>query len=207
MSTLRARAEAIITAAREKQIEERSRPPERQRAPQRTMQFKSKRTEIDAHFAKQWETRWRTTANAVPRRATTWKSEWQQQPLSLYEGLQKHEATALFLLRAEVLGLNDWLARIGVPDVLLGCQCGAARQTLTHILAFCRDQIEPRIRLLDRAGTTELEMILTDPKKVQWAARWLLETGTLGQFTVALEVEKEEMEGWAAFQALRDVPE
>ena len=30
----------------------------------------------------------------------TWKGDWEQQPLSLYEGLLKHEATALFLLTA-----------------------------------------------------------------------------------------------------------
>lgn len=206
MSILREEADAIVAISQERQREERAQRPGRREC-QRTMQFRSKHTNIDAHFTKQWEKRWRTTADAIPRQAVTWKSEWPQQPLSLYEGLQKHEATALFLLRTEVLGLNNWLARIGVPDILPGCPCGAARQTLTHILAFCPDLGEARTRLFDRAGTTALDTILTDPKKVMYAARWLLETGTLGQFSVALEVEKEETEGWKAFQALRDVPE
>jgi hypothetical protein len=171
------------------------------------MQFRSKHTDIDAHFTKQWEARWRKKAKATASRATTWKSKWQQQPLSLYEGLQKHEATALFLLRTEVMGLNDWLARIGVPDAHPECSCRTGKQTLSHILTYCPDLIRPRINLMTQTGTTDLSEILDNPKRVGFAARWLLETGVLGQFSVAMEVEKEDMEGWKAFQALRDVPE
>ena len=206
MAALRAEADTIVTGARAQQMEER-----RRRSTggglQRTMQFRSRHTDIDAHFTREWETRWTQKAETTRSRATTWKSAWRKQPLGLYEGLQKHEATALFLLRTEVLGLNDWLAKIGVPDAHPGCPCGARRQTLTHILTYCPNLIGPRTKLITQTGTTELSKILEDPKKVGSAARWLLETGALSQFSVALEVEREEMEDWKVFQALRDVPE
>jgi len=211
MATLREQAAKIIEASRTRQLgvqaeTDRRRNGNRDQNQQRTMQFRSKHPDIDAIFAAEWEKRWQTYAGSTKSRATTWKGEWKQQPLSLYEGLLKHEATALFLLRTEVMGLRAWLARIGVPDVHPACPCGAPKQTLDHILAFCPDLITQRIDLISKAGSTELRRsILNDKKKVKHAARWLLQTKTLDQFSVAMEVEEERMEGWMAFQALQDV--
>ena len=172
------------------------------------MQFRSKHRDIDAFFTAEWEKRWRNYAASTNSRATTWKGEWARPPLSLYEGLRKHEATALFLLRTEVMGLRAWLAKIGVPDANPACHCGAAKQTLDHILAFCPDLREQRMELVRRAGSTDLRgSLLEDKTKVRDAARWLLQTRTLSQFSVAMEVEEEEMESWMAFQTLQDVSE
>jgi len=46
-------------------------------------------------------------------------NSWDMKMLLLYKKLPKHQATALFLLCTEVLGLNSWLASIGVPNILL----------------------------------------------------------------------------------------
>lgn len=211
MATLREQAAEIIEASRTRQLgvqaeTDRRRNGNRDQDQQRTMQFRSKHPDIDAIFTAEWEKRWQTYARSTKSRATTWKGEWKQQPLSLYEGLLKHEATALFLLRTEVMGLRAWLARIGVPEVHPACPCGAPKQTLDHILAFCPDLMTQRIDLISKAGSTELRRsILDDKKKVKHAARWLLQTKTLDQFSVAMEVEEEKMEGWMAFQALQDV--
>ena len=43
--------------------------------------------------------------------------------MRLYRGLRKAEATALFLMRSEVIGLKDWLTRVGVPNVIRRCDC------------------------------------------------------------------------------------
>ena len=160
------------------------------------MQFQSKHRDIDAYFTAEWEKRWREQAASTKSRAVTWKGKWEQQPLSLYKGLPKHEATALFLLRTEVMGLRAWLAGIGVPDVHPACPCGAPKQTLDHILAFCPDLKEQRLDLLGRVGSTDLRRsILDDKTKVGYAAKWLLQTRTLNQFLVAIEVAETETEG------------
>ena len=135
-----------------------------------------------------------------------WKGEWGSQPLDLYEGLRKHEATALFMLRTEVLALKNWLVRIGVPDVEPWCTCSTpqapVRQTLRHVLTFCPDRVEERIRWRERTGWSEarLEDLLHDKEKARWTARWLLETGPLDQFRAAIEIEGESVEEWAPFE-------
>lgn len=172
----------------------------------RAMQFRSSYPRIDEYFTSIWKDRWdkaAVDANGRIKRGATWGTKWEEQPLTLYEGLRKHEATALFLLRTEVLGVRAWLARIGVPGANPRCTCGEPRQTLTHVVGFCRDLREERWRLVERTGSTRLEKILQEPEKARWAARWLLETRLLGQFNVALEVEVEGMEDWAPFAVLR----
>jgi hypothetical protein len=78
--------------------------------------------------------------------------------------------------------------------------------TLDHILAFCPNLAAQRVELMNKTGSTEIRRILEDKDKVRHAARWLLSTKVLGQFSVAMEVEEEDMEGWSAFQALHEVP-
>src|SRR5436190_8721608 len=64
------------------------------------------------------------TEAAKGREATMWHNPWDMKMLLLYKKLPKHQATALFLLCTEVLGLDSWLASIGVPNILLQCACG-----------------------------------------------------------------------------------
>jgi hypothetical protein len=209
MATLRKQAVKINNESRQRQIEERTEARTRNRRNQgtpRTMQFRSKHRNIDAYFTAEWEKRWKSHALTAGSRAMTWRGDWGQQPLNLYEGLPKHEATALFLLRTEVMGLRAWLAQIGVPGKHPACDCGAPRQTLDHILAFCPNLAAQRVELMNKTGSTEIRRILEDKDKVRHAARWLLSTKVLGQFSVAMEVEEEDMEGWSAFQALHEVP-
>ena len=54
----------------------------------------------------------------------TWLAPWTQDTRLLYDDLTKIEATALFLMRTEVIGLNAWLAAIQVPRVFLAYPCG-----------------------------------------------------------------------------------
>ena len=65
-----------------------------------------------------WKARWDKEATR-PRGhhpPATWTTLWSQDRRMLYAGLSKAEATALFLMRVEVIGLNAWLAAIGTLD-------------------------------------------------------------------------------------------
>jgi len=98
---------------------------------------------MDAWTNHEWKKRWVRAAEA------TWNTPWEMSPLTLYDNLPKHQATALMLLRTEVIGLNAWLASIQVPDVLPRCDCGWHAQTVRHVLLHCPkygQQIEPRAR-------------------------------------------------------------
>src|SRR3954452_10241593 len=50
------------------------------------------------------------------------------------QGLPNHRATALMLLRTEVIGLNAWLVSVRVPGVLSYCYCGWHAKTVRHIV-------------------------------------------------------------------------
>ena len=137
----------------------------------------------------EWKKRWNTTAQG--KAATTWRTPWEKQVLRLYEGLQKHEATALFLLRTEVIGLNAWLAHIGIPDILPRCACGAQQQTVRHFLLYCPNFADLHAKMLETARSENLEEILSSGTGAQAAVRMLLRSGILGQFRLANEIAEE----------------
>ena len=172
----------------------------------RTMQMRSTGTLIDSHFANVWRQRWMTEAEKRRnQRARVWHSPWTMRPLSLYGDRPKHTSTALFLLRTEVLGINAWLAKV-IPNHDPACGCGAPRQTLGHLISFCPNTTQALTRLMASTGSTDIRGLLDDKEKVEAAARWLLDTGALGQFKIAIEVEEEDVNSWRPFEALQDVP-
>ena len=149
-----------------------------------------------------WRRRWEKTTGTLPRRrlATVWNTPWEQDPRKLYEGLSKAQATALFLLRTEVIGLNAWLASIQVPNVTPACPCGWVKQTVQHVMLQCPRY--NRIDLIQRCGTERLEQILIRPDYARYAARWFIRTGILEQFRVAKEIEEENTEDFRPFETV-----
>jgi hypothetical protein len=122
--------------------------------------------------------------------------------VALYNNLTKAEATALFLLRTEVIGLNAWLASVQVPNILPRCPCGWQVQTVRHILLHC-----PRYNRTDLIWLSQSEFlhdILTQPKSAQYAAKWFIRNRVLEQFQTAKAIEEEETGGFAPFQSLED---
>jgi len=117
----------------------------------------------------EWEQRW--TRKIGQQKATTWKTAWTLPAHQLYEGLHKHEATALFLLRTEVLGLDAWLASVGVPGVDKRCPCGWPAQTVRHILLFCPTHTASRALYFQRAGLADLHRALSTAASAHQAAR------------------------------------
>jgi hypothetical protein len=123
-------------------------------------------------------------------------------PLTLYDNLSKHHATALMLLRTEVIGLNAWLASVRVPDVLPHCDCGWHTQTVRHILLHCPKLAQQRIELIRDTGSENLQAILTHTASAQAAARWFIRCNILAQFRVAREIEGEDVSEYAPFPEL-----
>jgi len=132
-----------------------------------------------------------------------WTTPWEQAPRKLYARLTKAEATALFLLRTNVLGLNAWLAAIGVPEVGPQCDCGWPRQTVQHILLHCPRY--ERASLLAKCDSTRYNDILTRPTCAPHAGRWLVRSGVLEQFRTARQAAEEEERG--SLQEYRPFPE
>jgi hypothetical protein len=58
---------------------------------------------------------------------------------------------------------------------------------------------------LSSTGSSDLRSHLDDGEKAGAAARWLLDTGVLKQFQVAVETEGEDLGTWRPFVKLQDV--
>jgi hypothetical protein len=114
-----------------------------------------------------------------------WKGE--KGTLRWYEGLNKAEATALFLLRSEVIRLKAWLARYQGTERSPTCSCGWARETVEHILVHCPDRDRSRL-----PTDTEWRMpaILLQEESARKAAKWLVAEGILPHLRAAREVEE-----------------
>ncbi|TQS36486.1 hypothetical protein Golomagni_03064 [Golovinomyces magnicellulatus] len=103
MKLVRKEAEMIVHEAQERNLN-------RNRPGHKMGEEKIKRSSIPGlheWMSVIWQKRWSNYKGN--RTAATWKTPWTQSTLKLYNGLKKHEATALILLRSEVIGLNAWL--------------------------------------------------------------------------------------------------
>jgi Reverse transcriptase (RNA-dependent DNA polymerase)/Endonuclease-reverse transcriptase len=147
-----------------------------------------------------WKARWeaRLRRQRDIRLPAVWATPWKQDSRKLYAGLSKAEATALLLMRTEVIGLNAWLASIQVPGIEALCPCGEAVQTVRHVVLHCRRH--DRTLLTQRCGTERLDEILSRPTSAAYAARWLIASGALGQFRVAKEIKEEDISRFTAFE-------
>ena len=106
--------------------------------------------------------------------------------------LQKHEATALRLLRTEVIGLNACLYSVNVPEILLRCECGWGTQHVRHVLCVCPLYRGQREDLYSQAGSRDLTEILSTPRGAQTAGRWLIRWGILPHLRLAGQIQQED---------------
>jgi len=101
-----------------------------------------------------WKRRW--THKTVKQTVTTWNTDWKQSVHQLYDDLNKHKATALFLLCTEVLSLNVWLISVSVLNIDKQCTCEWSAQTIQHVLLFCSAYIDSQVIFFQRAEVADL---------------------------------------------------
>jgi hypothetical protein len=158
-------------------------------------------TLIDKWADEEWKQRW--LARAEGSKETTWTTPWATETLKLYEGAPKHIATAILLLRTEVIGLNAWLSAVRVPGVSPRCACDWPEQTVRHVLMFCPNTALLRDRFRREARTMSLGTALSTPYGAQAAARLLVDSGLMAQFQVAKEVEAEDTRDYRPLPGLQ----
>jgi len=180
---------AHLAERAEREGPRRARRPRVNRAPPGRPQ--KEKSAIDEWAELEWQRRWRLQARN--RKAATWKTPWTQSTLKLYSDMPKHQASALFLLRTEVLGLNGWLAAINVPGISRTCGCRWETQTVHHVLMFCPLHTARRADLVRRTDSEDMWRMLSTPEKAQATARWFVQQGILQQFNLAKEIEEEEV--------------
>jgi len=143
---------------------------------------------LNLAWAQQWN------CKRARRRETTWVEPWMKRPKQLYDGLTKAQATALFLMRTEAIGLNRWLTTRFVPGVSRECPCGWHEQTVEHILFHCPRY--NRTALSQQLQSERLAKVLGEPQQAAAAAKWLINQGVLQQFAVAKAIQEEDISGY-----------
>lgn len=127
--------------------------------------------------------------------AATWTEEWEDESLGLYDGLTKLEASAVFVMRTEIMGLRSWLASIHVSGITPECDCGWRHQTLVHVFDFCAKY--DRSSFQAESGTTSIRRALTTKKGCKAAAEWMLTNNILPYMSMAYNALKEDRSGYA----------
>ena len=148
-----------------------------------------------------WEQRWaqqqeqkRQELREHPsskRISTAWDTGWNIYQHKIHSGLSRAHSTMATLLRTEHIGLNAYLYKRKVPGHYSpACTCGHQRQDPRHILMHCPEQAGTRNQMMQQAGTTDFRTLLSG-ENIKTVTKWVMEQGLLGQFDLALEMEKE----------------
>lgn len=111
--------------------------------------------------------------------------------LLLHRHIYKAESSLLVQMRTERIGFRDFLTTAFVPTVdSPHCTCGGGRETARHVLFYCARETERRLRHESIHGLMTPSH-LSDPIKAGGLAKWLMRTGRLEQYRLAVQLIQE----------------
>lgn len=114
------------------------------------------------------------------------------QPLQTHDDLPKAKSSLLTQARTGAIGLRQFLFRRKVPDFPTPlCSCGEAPETVAHLAIRCRepDVTEGRPQVRDKHALMEM---LRSKEGAARVVTWLMRTGRLSEYRLALELEMEQ---------------
>ncbi|EDN05845.1 predicted protein [Histoplasma mississippiense (nom. inval.)] len=132
-----------------------------------------------------WVQRWK-------RREPPWGERHGRPPdkkiLKWHTGLRKARSTIIIQLRSGKTGLAAFLNRCKVPEFPTPrCPCGYEWETVEHVLIHCERWEQQRQGLI-RNGRLNKRMLLDTKEGLHLLSNWWMESGILGQFTLAREL-------------------
>ena len=102
--------------------------------------------------------------------------------LKLHKQLKKAESSVLVQARTGRIGLAHFLNKARVPGYETpACRCGLGDETAEHLLLHC--QLETERRQWRRS--TRLRDLVSEPRNTATTARWIIQSGRIGQFQLA----------------------
>ncbi len=140
-------------------------------------------------FLREWRNMWSAYQTKNRRRACeTLMKNITPKRVKLHKDLIKSESSLATHMRTRRIELTDYLFFRRVFIVLTSdCFCEHSRQTLRHILLFCRDWSEGRQRMLRDDETTNMSRLLSIPKGLKISITWLMKINLLTQFSLTRE--------------------
>ena len=155
---------------------------------------RAKAAEIQRWTEERWTERWRRYRDSIP-------------PARRYPALDKEEVTEAHLRRHGIMRKGDSALAIqlrtgknGLAHFLFtthaggrtdaSCDCGWRKQDAAHILISCPTYAEQRTGLFEKAGTDDSRKMLSTKRGIRAAARFIMSTGLLLQFSLASEMDE-----------------
>ncbi len=137
-------------------------------------------------FLREWRNMWSAYQAKNRRRVCeTLMKDITSKRMKLHKDLIKSKNFFAIYMRTKRIKLTDYFFFRRVFIVLTSsCLCEYSRQTLRHILLFCRDWSENRQRMLRDDETTNMNRLLNIAKSLKVSIIWLMKINLLIQFSL-----------------------
>jgi len=162
-------------------------------------------TSPEAAAEQAWRRRWQEEYNEAVRQRPRRHKEAADEPLFTeeavrrHDGLRKVESSVLVQARTGKIGLRDFLFQRRVPEAVTPlCSCSRAeRETVEHLVLRCDNVSGQRRTWLQEQAqplrtSSDFAAALQCPKRAKLIARWILGTGRLQEYSLAVEIMDEE---------------
>ena len=144
--------------------------------------------QMKAQHANNWSESWKTYQNSTIEPSIAQKAFLDKKRLKIHTLLKKAESSLATQIRTGKIGLADFLHKHRVPGITSpACPCGWHRQTPEHVIMFCR-LIKGRRAMFREAGTNSYQTLTESPKPLKLLTAWLMKSGTLTQFSLAVQL-------------------
>ncbi len=135
-------------------------------------------------FLKKWRNMWSAYQTKNRRRVCeTLMKNITSKRMKLHKNLIKSKSSFAIHMKTKRIELIDYFFFRRILVVLTSdCFCEHSRQTLRHILLFCRNWSESRQRMLRDDETTNMSRLLNISKNLKISIIWLMKINLLIQF-------------------------
>jgi hypothetical protein len=137
-------------------------------------------------FLRKWRNMWSAYQTRNRRRVCeTLMKNITSKRMKLHKNLIKSKNSFAIYMKTKRIKLIDYFFFRRIFIVLTSdCFCEHSRQTLRHILFFCRDWSENRQRMLRDDETTNMSRFLNISKNLKVSIIWLMKINLLTQFSL-----------------------
>ena len=162
------------------------------------LERRTRTKDIHQRTLKEWTKRWQRYRATIPERRrhpALRENAISDTHLRRHGRMRKGDSALAIQLRTGNNGLAHFLHTVHAGNLTdASCSCGWRKQDATHILIACPLYADLRMDLFKRAGTGDSREILSSSKGIRAAARFMMATGLLPQFSLAREMEEVEEE-------------
>ena len=135
-----------------------------------------------------WNEQWKGYQKQVIEPSIAQMAPLDKKQLKTHSLLKKAESALATQIRTGKIGLADFLHKRRVPGITSpACPCGWHRQTPEHVIMFCR-LTNGRRAMFYEAGTNSCQALTKSPKLLKSLTIWLMKSGILTQFSLAVQL-------------------